>query len=121
MKQTEGRDGVLENVQKLVEKKKGFGKFGSHRHRGSVYIMVLVCHVFSQDHIYYMAMRLYGKKSFKVSHHLAKCCGHRHCGSRDMFLVCQVNSQDCMIIWSCGFMGGSCSRFVVMSIVVVEI
>ena len=27
-------------------------KFGGHRQRGSEYIMILVCHMISQDHVF---------------------------------------------------------------------
>ena len=42
-------------------------------------------------------IRLYGQEPIKVSYHPAKFGGHRHTGSEDIILVCQVISQDHVI------------------------
>ena len=58
-------------------------------HCGSVKygrIVVLVCHVISQDHV----MWRYGQKPIKVSYQPAKFGGHKHSGSGDMLSVYNV-------------------------------
>ena len=73
-------------------------KFGDHRHCGSRYMMILVCHVISQDRI-------------TLSYRLVKFIGHRHHGSEDiMILVSYTILQDCVTKWSCDFMVRSSSR-----------
>ena len=49
-------------------------------------------------------------ESLKASYHPVRFCGHRHCGSGDMFLVCHVVSQNHVIIWSFDFKGIKQSR-----------
>ena len=46
-----------------------------------------------------------------VTHHLAKFNGHRSCGSRDMYLICDVALQDRVIEGPCDFMEGSTSLY----------
>ena len=64
-------------------------KFFSHRQCGDRDIMVLDCHVISQDHI------IEGSCNFiKVNYNLVKFGVRRHCGSRDAtLLVCHVISH----------------------------
>ena len=94
-------------------------KFCDHRYcgRGDVF---LVCHVVSQDHVIIWLCDFMSTSSQCALGYQpllnppppppAKFCDHRHCGSRDMFLVSHVISRDNVIIWSCDFMGRSRSR-----------
>ena len=68
-------------------------------------------------------MRHYRQEPIKVSCHLAKFGGYRHCGSGDkMMLVCHVTLQDQVITGSRDFMGRSSSRYVIIlsSLVAIE-
>ena len=58
-------------------------KFGGHIHCGSKDVMVLVCHVISEDH------EDHGWWYLTIRHHPHRFDGHRHCGSGDImvFLV----------------------------------
>ena len=48
----------------------------------------------------------YGREPFKISHHPAKYCHHRHCDSGDiMILACHLILQDHVIKESCDFCG----------------
>ena len=60
--------------------------------------MFLICHVTSRDHVFN------GLRFLIVSHHFAKFCGHRICGSSDTAakIVC-INLQDHLIKGSGGF------------------
>ena len=79
-------------------------KFGGDKHRGSGDIMVLICHVISQDLLTEGASNI-PRSPFKVSHHPAKFGGHRRCSIGDvMVLVCHVIWQDHMIKRSYDFM-----------------
>ena len=51
-------------------------KFLGHSHYGSGDVMVLICHVITQDHVITGSCD-FGKESFKASHQLAKFGGHR--------------------------------------------
>ena len=52
-----------------------------------------------------------GMEFLKTSHHSAKFCGQRHCGSGDMMiLVCQVMSQDHITKGTRDLMGRKPSR-----------
>ena len=51
-------------------------------------------------------MWLYGQEPIKVSYHLAMFCGHRHSGSRNIFLVCHMILQNHLIRGSCNFLSG---------------
>ena len=67
-------------------------------------MMILVSHMFSQDH-----MTLWVKPA-QVNHRPANFSSHRHWDSRDiMTLVCRVISQDHVIQRSCDFMDGTSS------------
>ena len=59
-------------------------------HCGSEGIMILGCHMISQDHA--------TKGLCDFSYHSAKFGGHRHCNSEDMILVCLVILQDHVIM-----------------------
>ena len=77
-------------------------KFCGHRRIGIGDIMVLVCHVISNDHVIRGSSNFMGRSlSRKVS---VKSRDHRHCGSGDIpILVCCVSSQEHVIKVSCGF------------------
>ena len=65
----------------------------------------------------------YGREPFKISHHPAKYCHHRHCDSGDiMILACHVISQNRVIKGSCDFMGSILSRWatILPSLVVID-
>ena len=68
-------------------------KFGSHRHFGSGYMVILICYMISQDHVIILSCENMGR-----SRHPVKFFGHRHCVSVDMFLVSHVILQDHVII-----------------------
>ena len=57
-----------------------FAKFGCHRHCGSEDIMILVCHVVSQNHVIKESFDFIGK-GIKISYHPAKIGSHIHCDS----------------------------------------
>ena len=59
-------------------------KFGSHSHCFSRYIIVLVCHAISQDHV---IKGLCDFKPLMVKHHPVKSGNHGDCGRRYVFSV----------------------------------
>ena len=64
-----------------------YAKFGGHSHSGSG-IMILVCHVISQDHVIKRSRNFMGGSP----HGKSPPCqppGHKHGGCGDMFLVVQ--------------------------------
>ena len=64
---------------------------------GSRDIILLVCHVISQDHVIKGSFD-YRLKPMKVSYQISKFGGHSYCGSRVMMLfVCHVTFQDHVI------------------------
>ena len=53
-------------------------KFGSHKHCGSGYIMILVCHVILQDHVVMWSCDFMGRSGLKLSHYPTTFNGLRH-------------------------------------------
>ena len=74
-------------------------------------IMILVCHVILQDHVFKRLFDFIAWESFILSHYPAQFGGHGHCGSGDiMVLVCYVILPDHMTTESGNFIGRSHSR-----------
>ena len=70
---------------------------GYHRHPGSGDMLVLFCHVSSEDHVNKSCSIIinYGYEPLKVSQPPVKFGSHRHCDSWDiMVLVCYMISHD---------------------------
>ena len=68
--------------------------FGGQRHCDSGDIMILVCHVISQDHVIKGSYDFFWQEPIKVRYPPAKIDGHRHSDSGDIVvLVCHVISQ----------------------------
>ena len=66
--------------------------FGGHRYYVSVDIMVLVCHVISQDPIIKESCNFIGRSS--SSYHSANFSDHKHSGSGDIVVfVCQIRPR----------------------------
>ena len=62
--------------------------FGGHEHYGSGDIIVLFCHLFSQDHV---TKALFDLEPIKISHHLFSFGGHGYYGL--------ILSRDQSVIW----------------------
>ena len=58
-------------------------KFSGHRHRASGYLIILVCHVISQDNVIKGSYDFIGYP-LMVSHQV---CGHRYCDSGTIMLL----------------------------------
>ena len=61
-------------------------KFGGHKHCGSEDVVVLVCHVISQDHVIKSEMWHFRQQPIKVGYNLTKFSDQRHCGSEDILI-----------------------------------
>ena len=89
MEQHYGKKPLMTNHQ--------LAKFVCHRHYCKGDIIILGCHVISQDQVNKGSCKIMGRKG-KVSYHPTKFRDHRHSGSRDiMILVCHVITHDHMI------------------------
>ena len=63
-------------------------RFGSHRNCGSGDIILLVCHVISQDHMIKGSCVLICRSPLRK---VIKFGGYKHCGDGDfMFFICHV-------------------------------
>ena len=82
------------------------GKFDGHKLCRSGDIIVLVCHVISQDHMMKQACNTTGKSPLRQVTILQNLAAIFASGVI-MILVCHVISQDHVIKRSCDFMGGS--------------
>ena len=82
-------------------------KFDGCKHRGRGDIMILVCHVISQDHVTKGSNSIMGRSPSNP----AKFGGHRHCGSGYVTIsFCHVILQDLVIKGSCDFVDRISSR-----------
>ena len=71
-------------------------KFGGHSHSGSRDIMLLVCHV-NSDQVIKGSLNFMGGEPLVINHHFAKFRGHKHCGSGDINIP--VNTVILPLIW----------------------
>ena len=60
-------------------------KFGDHRHSDSGDIMVLICHIISQDHLIKGSWDFTGWSPSRLSYQSAKLGDHKNCDSRYIF------------------------------------
>ena len=56
--------------------------------------MILVCHLFSQDHLFEGSCNFMAVAPLMVGHHLAKFGGHSRCGSGDI-VFSVAEEEDC--------------------------
>ena len=78
-------------------------KLGGYKHCGSGNIMVLICHMTSQDHVIQWLCDFMGGSQCPTMF-----CSHRHGGMGNiMILVCQKILQHHVIKGSCNFMSRS--------------
>ena len=71
-------------------------KFGGRSHSTSGVIMILVCHMISQDRLIKGSYDPNGWEPLMVYHHPVKIGGHRPCCSGDiMFLVVEEEDSRC--------------------------
>ena len=62
----------------------------------------------SQDHVIIWSCNFMGSAPFKLSHHSARFCGNRRCGSRKVMIYgCHMISQDHLIQGSFDVMDGT--------------